>query len=102
MVTDAWLNVWRVATEARRWMMVANSLDIISEAYELHTGIPATAMLTSEGIYLEITCEGALLEVLEPDEIAELAPEAYVLLRRAGVIEKMDAVLNQENQGERP
>jgi hypothetical protein len=87
MVTDAWLNVWRVATEARRWMMVANALEILSEDYEKATAIPATATLTSEGVYLEISFEGgALLEVLEPDDIAEISPQAYALLRRAGAI----------------
>jgi hypothetical protein len=87
MVTNAWLNVWRVATEARRWMMVANALEILSEDYEKATAIPATATLTSEGVYLEISFEGgAVMEILESEDIAELSPQAYVLLRRAGAI----------------
>jgi hypothetical protein len=87
MVTDAWKNVWKAATEARRWMIVTNALDILSEAYEAHTTIPATATLTSEGIYLEISFEGgAVMEILEPEDIAELSPQAYAMLRKADVI----------------
>jgi hypothetical protein len=95
MITKAWNNVWKAATEAHRWMMVANALDILSEAYELQTAVPATATLTSEGIYLEISFEGgAVMEILESDDIAELCPEAYVLLRRAGAIPETNASHN--------
>jgi hypothetical protein len=95
MITDAWLNVWRVATEARRWMMVANALDILSEDYETQTAVPATATLTSEGIYLEISFEGgAVMEILEPEDISELSPQAYSMLRQAGVIPEANPSFN--------
>jgi hypothetical protein len=87
MVINAWNNMWQAAADARRWMMISNALDILSEDYEAHTAIPATAMLTSEGVYMEIGFEeGALLELLEDDDIAELSPQAYAMLQRAGVI----------------
>jgi hypothetical protein len=87
MITDAWKNVWKAATEARRWMMVANALDIISEAYEKHTAIPVTAIMTVEGIFIEIQLDELnVSELLEPDDIAEISPQAYALLRRAGAI----------------
>jgi hypothetical protein len=95
MITKAWNNVWKAATEAHRWMMVANALDILSEAYELQTAVPATATLTSEGIYLEISFEGgAVMEILEPDDIAELSPQAYAMLRQAGVIPEANPSFN--------
>jgi hypothetical protein len=87
MVINAWNNMWQAAADARRWMMISNALDILSEDYEAHTAIPATAMLTSEGVYMEIGFEeGALLELLEDGDIAELSPQAYAMLQRAGVI----------------
>jgi hypothetical protein len=87
MITDAWKNVWRAATEARRWMMVANALDILSEDYEKATAIPATATLTSEGVYLEISFEGGVvMETLESEDIAELSPQAYALLQKARAV----------------
>jgi hypothetical protein len=87
MINDAWKNVWKAAAEARRWMIVTNALDIISEAYEKATAIPATATLTSEGIYLEISFEGgAVMEILEPEDIAELSPQAYAMLLQVGAI----------------
>jgi hypothetical protein len=95
MVNNAWLNVWRVATEARRWMMVANALEILSEEYETQTAIPATATLTSEGVYLEISFEGgSVIEILESEDIAELSPQAYGMLQRARAIPKTTISLN--------
>jgi hypothetical protein len=81
MVTDAWKNVWKAATEARRWMIVTNALEILSEDYEKATTIPATATLTSE-------------EILEPEDIAELSPQAYTMLRQAGVIPEANPSFN--------
>jgi hypothetical protein len=86
MVTDAWKKMWKAAADAKRWMMIANALDMLSEAYETQTAIPATAMLTSEGIFIEIELDELVVEILEPDDIAELCPEAYVMLRKAGVL----------------
>jgi hypothetical protein len=95
MITNAWKNVWKAATEARRWMLVTNALEILSEAYEAHTAIPATATLTSEGIYLEISFEGgAVMEILESEDIAELSPQAYAMLRQAGAIPETTISLN--------
>jgi hypothetical protein len=95
MVTDAWKNVWKAATEARRWMIVTNALEILSEDYEKATTIPATATLTSEGVYLEISFEGgAAMEILEPEDIAELSPQAYTMLRQAGVIPEANPSFN--------
>jgi hypothetical protein len=95
MITDAWKNVWRAATEARRWMIVTNALDILSEAYETQTAIPATATLTSEGIYLEISFEGgAVMEILECEDILDLSPQAYTMLRQAGVIPEANPSFN--------
>jgi hypothetical protein len=95
MITDAWKNVWKAATEAHKWMMVTNALDILSEAYEAHTAVPATATLTSEGIYLEMSFEeGLVMEILEPEDIAELSPQAYAMLRQAGVIPESNPSFN--------
>jgi hypothetical protein len=95
MVNNAWKNVWKAATEARRWMIVTNALDILSEAYEKATAIPATATLTSEGIYLEMSFEeGVVVEILEPEDILELSPQAYAMLRQAGVIPESNPSFN--------
>jgi hypothetical protein len=95
MVTDAWKKMWKAAADAKRWMIVTNALDILSEAYEAHTAVPATATLTSEGIYLEISFEGgAVMEILESEDIAELSPQAYAMLRQAGVIPEATISLN--------
>jgi hypothetical protein len=95
MINDAWKNAWKAAADARKWMMIANALDIISEAYEAQTAIPATAMLTSEGIYLEISFEGgAVMEILESEDVSELSPQAYNMLRQAGAIPETTISLN--------
>jgi hypothetical protein len=95
MVTDAWNKMWKAAADARKWMMIANALDILSEAYETQTAIPATATLTSEGIYLEISFEGgAVMETLESEDIEELSPQAYAMLRQAGAIPETTISLN--------
>lgn len=86
MVNDAWKLMWHAAADAKRWMLVSNALDILSEDYESHTAIPATAMMTSEGICIEMEFEGGpVVEFLESDDIAELSPQAYEMLKKAGV-----------------
>jgi hypothetical protein len=95
MVNNAWKNVWKAAAEARKWMRIANALDILSEAYEAHTAVPATATLTSEGIYIELSFEeGLVMEILEPEDIAELSPQAYAMLRQANVITETNPSFN--------
>jgi hypothetical protein len=95
MIIDAWNKVLQAAIEARKWMLVTNALDILSEEYETQTAIPATATLTSEGVYLEISFEsGAVMEILESEDIAELSPQAYAMLQQAGVIPKTTISLN--------
>jgi hypothetical protein len=95
MITDTWKNVWKAAAEARRWMIVTNALGILSEDYETQTAVPATATLTSEGIYLEISFEGgAVMEILESEDISELSPQAYAMLRQAGVIPEANPSFN--------
>lgn len=88
MVSDAWKRMWHAATEAKRWMLISEALDILSEAYEMHTAIPATAMLTSEGVCLQIEFEdGLVVEFLGPEDILDLSPQAYSMLRRAKAVE---------------
>jgi hypothetical protein len=94
MVTDAWKKVWKAAADARRWMIIANALDILSEDYEAHTAIPATAMLTSEGIFIAIELDELVLELLESEDIAELSPQAYEMLLKAGAIPEKTISLN--------
>jgi superfamily II RNA helicase len=94
MVTDAWKKMWKAAADARKWMMIANALDILSEAYETQTAIPATAMLTSEGVFIEIELDELVVELLESEDIAELSPQAYAMLLQAGAIPEKTISLN--------
>jgi hypothetical protein len=94
MVTDAWKKMWKAAADARKWMMIANALDILSEAYETQTAIPATAMLTSEGVFIEIELDELVVELLESEDISELSPQAYEMLLQAGAIPETTISLN--------
>jgi hypothetical protein len=94
MVTDVWKKMWKAAADARKWMIIADALDILSEDYEALTAIPATAMLTSEGIFIEIELDELVVELLESEDIAELSPQAYEMLLQAGVIPEKTISLN--------
>jgi hypothetical protein len=87
MVINALNNMWQAAADARRWMTISHALDILSEEFETRTAIYATAILTSEGVYLELSFkDGMVTELLEDSDIAEISPQAYAMLQRAGVI----------------
>jgi hypothetical protein len=96
MVTNALKKMCNAATAPQRWLMIAQALDLISEAYETQEGIPATAMLTPEGIFLEIELDELVVELLEPEDIAKLCPEAYAMLRRARAFEVTDTTITKE------
>jgi hypothetical protein len=85
-----------VSSGTRRWLMIASALDMISEAYETQTGIPATAMLTPEGIFIEIELDELVVELLEPEDINELSPQAYAMLKKARAFEVKDTTLTKE------
>jgi hypothetical protein len=87
VVTNVLKKMCNAAVEPLRWLMIAQALDMISEAYETQTAIPATAMLTPEGIFIEIELDEAVVELLEPEDIAELCPQAYAMLRRVKAFE---------------
>jgi hypothetical protein len=76
--------------------MITSALDMISEAYETQTAIPATAMLTPEGFFLEIELDEVVVELLEPEDINELSPQAYAMLRRVKAFELKDTTLTKE------
>jgi hypothetical protein len=76
----------KISKAIARWVLITNGLNILAEAYEKHTAIPVTAIMTVEGIFIEIQLDELMIELLEPDDIAEISPQAYALLRRAGAI----------------
>jgi hypothetical protein len=86
VVTNVLKKMCNAAISPHRWLMIAQALDLISESYETQEGIPATAMLTPEGVFIEIELDEVVTELLEPEDIAELCPQAYAMLRRAGAI----------------
>jgi hypothetical protein len=96
MVTDAWRKMCGVPSRTRRWLMIAQALDLISEAYETQTAIPATAMMTPDGIFIEIELDEVVVELLEPEDINELCPQAYSMLRQAKAFEVKDTTLTKE------
>jgi hypothetical protein len=96
MVTNVLKKMGRAARSPHRWLTIAQALDLISEAYETQEGIPATAMLTPEGFFLEIELDEVVTELLEPDDIAGLCPEAYAMLQRAHAFEVKDTTLTKE------
>jgi hypothetical protein len=96
MVRNAFKTLWHAATGAKRWIMIAQALDILSEAYETQTAIPATAMLTPDGIFIEIELDEVVVELLEPDDIAELSPKAYAMLLKARAFDVKDVMIIKE------
>jgi hypothetical protein len=96
VVTNALKKMCNAATAAQRWLMIAQALDLISEAYETQTAIPATAMMTPEGIFIEIELDELVVELLEPEDIAELCPQAYAMLQQARAFEVKDTTLTKE------
>jgi superfamily II RNA helicase len=96
MVTNALKKMCNAARSPHRWLMIAQALDLISEAYETQTAIPATAMLTPDGIFIEIELDELVVELLEPEDINELSPKAYAMLRRAKAFEAKDTTLTKE------
>jgi hypothetical protein len=96
MVIKALKKMCHAATAAQRWLMIAQALDLISEAYETQTAIPATAMMTPDGIFIEIELDEVVTELLEPDDIAELCPQAYAMLQQAKAFEVKDTTLTKE------
>jgi hypothetical protein len=96
MVTKVWKRLRYASRAVGKWMMTTQALDLISEAYETQEGIPATAMLTPEGFFLEIELDEVVTELLEPEDIAELCPQAYALLKRARAFEVKDTTITKE------
>jgi hypothetical protein len=96
VVTNAWKRLRYASRAVGKWMTITQALDLISEAYETKEGIPATAMLTPEGFFLEIELDEVVTELLEPKDIAELCPQAYAMLRRAKAFEIKDTTLTKE------
>jgi hypothetical protein len=96
MVANVLKKMCHAATAAQRCMMIAQALDLISEAYETQTAIPATAMLTQDGIFIEIELDEAVVELLEPEDINELCPQAYAMLQQARAFEVKDTTITKE------
>jgi hypothetical protein len=96
MVANVLKKMCHAATAAQRCMMIAQALDLISEAYETQTAIPATAMMTPEGIFIEIELDELVAELLEPEDIAELCPQAYGMLRRVKAFDVSDTTITKE------
>jgi hypothetical protein len=98
MIPNALKKIWLAATANRRSKMIANALNILSEDYEAYTGVPAKAMLTSEGVDLEISFEvGKKMGSLEFEYVKELSPQAYTMLRKARAFEVSDVTLTRHN-----
>jgi hypothetical protein len=96
MVNKVWKRLRYASRAVGKWMMITQALDLISEAYETKEGIPATAMLTPEGFFLEIELDEVVVELLEPEDIKNLCPQAYAMLRRAKAFELKDTTLTKE------
>jgi hypothetical protein len=96
MVTNALKKMCHAATAAQRWLVIAQALDLISEAYETQTAVPGTAMMTPDGIFIEIELDELVVELLEPEDIAELCPQAYAILKRARAFELTDTTITKE------
>jgi hypothetical protein len=96
MVTNVWKKMCNSATAGRRWLVIAQALDLISEAYETQTAIPATAMMTQDGIFIEIELDEVVVELLEPEDINELCPKAYAMLQQARAFEVKDTTITKE------
>jgi hypothetical protein len=99
MVINVWKKMCNSATGARsphRWLTIAQALDAISEAYETQEGIPATAILKPEGIFIEIELDELVVELLEPEDIKKLSPKAYAMLQQAKAFEPKDTTLTKE------
>jgi hypothetical protein len=98
MVRNALKTLWHAFTGAKRWIMIAQALEILSEAYETQTAVPGTAMLTPDGIFIEIELDEVVVELLEPDDIAELSPQAYAMLQQARAFELTDVKITKERK----
>jgi hypothetical protein len=96
MVTNVLKKMCHAATAGRRWLMIAQALDMLSEAYETQTAVPGTAMMTPDGILIEIELDELVVELLEPEDIAELCPQAYALLHQARAFEVKDTTITKE------
>jgi hypothetical protein len=90
---NALKKVWQAATATNRWMTIASALDLIYQAYEAKEGVPATAFLTPKGIFIEIELDELVVGLLEPEDIKNLSPKAYDMLRKARAFEVADVSL---------
>jgi hypothetical protein len=98
MVTNVLKKMCNAATAGRRWLTIAQALDLISEAYEDQTAIPATATMTPDGIFIEIELDEVVVELLEPEDINDLCPQAYALLQQARAFEVKDTTITKESK----
>lgn len=87
MSTPVWKWVWDRDVEAKRWRNIATALDILASEYEFQNGTPAIADLSPHGVTIQTEVDGQrYLELLSPNVVAQLSPEAYAALRQSKAV----------------
>jgi hypothetical protein len=87
MGTPVWKRVWEREAETMRWRSIATALDLVAEAYEQQYDVTAIADITPYGIGIQIEVDGEpFLELLSPNAVAGLSPEAYDMLHKARAV----------------